>query len=180
MADPKKVVPDTGSILQAALNPNGPASRGLRLLDTGEIVVFLSHQTRAEIEDILTRPAIREKYPRLGDGRAEAMLARLDAKARVVTVLRRYVEYPRDPDDEPVLNLAIEVQADYLVARDKALLDLDKSRDFRLMYPFLRIVDPVTFLQKMAQKEQAQEPVQENKETPAPEQPPRKRSKRSR
>jgi len=68
-----------------------------------------------------------------------------------VTVLHRYVEYARDPDDEPVLNLAIHVKADYLVARDKDLLDLDRDRDFRLIYPFLRIVTPEALLQALAE-----------------------------
>jgi len=48
----------------------------------------------------------------------------------------RYVEYPRDPNDEAILNLAIYVRADYLVARDKDLLTLNRNRDFRLLYPF--------------------------------------------
>lgn len=102
---------------------------------------------REEIEDILNRPAVRAKYPKLGDGRAAAMLQRLDEKARLVTVIRTYLEFPRDPDDEPILNLAIQEQADYIVARDKDLLDLGRIRDFRLLYPSLHIVDPVAFLQ---------------------------------
>ena len=65
------------------------------------------------------------------------MLQRLDEKARFVTVLRTYIEFPRDPDDEPILNLAIQEQADYIIARDKDLFDLGKSKDFRLLYPYI-------------------------------------------
>ena len=75
------------------------------------------------------------------------MLRRLIEKARLVTVIRTYMEFPRDPNDEPILNLAIQEQADYIIARDKDLFDLGKSNDFRLLYPYLRIVDPVEFLQ---------------------------------
>jgi predicted nucleic acid-binding protein len=63
------------------------------------------------------------------------------------------MEFPRDPDDEPILNLAIQEQADYILARDKDLFDLGKSKDFRLLYPYLQVVDPVTFLQALAARE---------------------------
>ena len=147
MADRKKVVPDTGFILQATLNPSGPANAALRVLETEAYEMYLSPQVREEIEEVLSRPSIRAKYPKLGDGRAEAMLQRLDATSRIVTVIRTYVEFPRDPNDEAILNLAIQEQVDFIVARDKDLFDLGKSKDFRLLYPFVRIVDPVAFLQ---------------------------------
>lgn len=123
---------------------------------TGRLKSISAH-TREEIADVLTRPAIRRKYPRLTEERANAMLARLDAHATIVSSVFRSLEYPRDPDDEPVINLAIHVRAHYLVSRDKDLLDLDRSRDFRLLYPFLRIVDPVTFLEEIERARLRQE-----------------------
>ena len=153
----KKTVFDAGVVLQATLNPRGPAGQSLLLMETDRITTYLSPHTRDEIADVLTRPVIRRKYPRFTDQRVEAMLARLDAKATMVSSVFRYMQYPRDPNDEPVINLAIHVKADYIVARDKDLLDLNKSRDFRLLYPFLRIVDPVTFLQEITRSQDSEE-----------------------
>lgn len=68
-----------------------------------------------------------------------------------------------------LLNLAIHVRADYLVSRDKDLLDLARSRDFRLLYRFLKIVDPLAFLQEM-KRERQPEPAPE----PEPEQSPKR------
>lgn len=161
MGDKEKSVFDAGVVLQATLNPRGPAGQSLQLMDADLIEVYLSPHTREEIADVLTRPVIRRKYPHLTDERANVMLARLDAHANIVPSVFRSLEYPRDPDDEPVINLAIHVRAHYLVSRDKDLLDLDKSRDFRLLYPFLRIVDPVTFLQEI-ERIRAVENTQEN------------------
>ncbi len=76
----------------------------------------------------------------------QAFLARLDAKTQLVTVIRPYLQYPRDPNDELILNLAIQEQVDYLVTRDKDLLTLNRSSDFRLLYPYIRVVDPLTFV----------------------------------
>ncbi len=145
----KKVAFDAGIVLQAALSEIGPAFSCVRLMEQERITVVLSPQGREEYEDVLTRPAIRVKNPFLTEERAQRILARFDAKAQLVTVIRRYLEYPRDPNDEPILNLAIQEQADYLIARDRDLLDLRHSADFRLLYPFINIVDPLAFLQEM-------------------------------
>lgn len=55
------------------------------------------------------------------------------------------------PDDEMYINLAIVANATYLVSRDKDLLDLvttstDVARQFRLRYPFLRIMKAADFI----------------------------------
>lgn len=118
-------------------------------MEEGRVTVVLSPQVREEYEDVLTRPAIRAKNPLLTEERAHQLLARIDAKTQAVTVIRPYLQYPRYPNDEPILNLAIQEHVDYLVARDKDLLDLSKSADFRLLYPFLKIVDPLTFVREI-------------------------------
>ncbi|MBS1787431.1 MAG: hypothetical protein JST85_06915 [Acidobacteria bacterium] len=52
------------------------------------------------------------------------------------------------------LNLAIEVEADYLISRDPDLLDLmkwekEEGRAFQQRFRFLKIIAPVEFLQVM-------------------------------
>lgn len=55
----------------------------------------------------------------------------------------------RDPKDEPYLNLAIATKAEYLVTRDRDLLDLMHDSSFQQRYPDLRILDPVEFLNEI-------------------------------
>jgi predicted nucleic acid-binding protein len=69
----------------------------------------------------------------------------------------KWFEYPRDPNDEPFLNLSIEVEADYLISRDNDLLDLMKwekedGREFQKRFRFLKIVSPEEFLRVMEQE----------------------------
>jgi putative PIN family toxin of toxin-antitoxin system len=151
-----KVVFNTGIILQAALSDGGPAFTCLRLMDLEQFAVVLSPQVREEYAEVLTRPSIRAKNPFLTDERARMVLSRIDTKAQSVTVIQQYVEYPRDPNDEPILNLTIQEKARYLVARDRDLLDLGRSADFRLLYPYIKIVDPLTFVREISRK-----PIQE-------------------
>jgi predicted nucleic acid-binding protein len=57
--------------------------------------------------------------------------------------------YPRDPDDEPYVDLAVAVGATYLVSRDKDLLELMHDPDFGARFPRLAILDPVALLRAM-------------------------------
>lgn len=66
---------------------------------------------------------------------------------------RRFT-YPRDPKVELYINLALAAGATYLVSRDNDLLDLmrwdtEEGRAFQKRFRFLKIVDPVAFLNEI-------------------------------
>jgi predicted nucleic acid-binding protein len=80
----------------------------------------------------------------------------LRSKGELYRRVPDHFEFPRDPADEPYLNLAIEAKADYVITRDKDLHDLmkwetEEGREFQKRFRFLRIVDPVAFLQRIDQ-----------------------------
>jgi predicted nucleic acid-binding protein len=65
--------------------------------------------------------------------------------------LHRIFEYPRDPSDEPYIDLAAACAADYLVTRDRDLLSLASdhsifAKQFRQRFPTLRVMDVENFL----------------------------------
>jgi predicted nucleic acid-binding protein len=60
-----RVVFDCTIFLQVAARPTGPAAACLRLLDAGACTLFLSPAVVREVADVLSRPAIRRKNPRL-------------------------------------------------------------------------------------------------------------------
>src|SRR5947209_12078142 len=107
------VVFDTGIVLQAAINPRGPAAAAIDLFDQGTVLLYISPRLRSEWEDVLMRPSLRAKNPQVTDTQVEAALQLFDTRATLVPNPPQYLIYPRDPDDEPVLNLAIHVKADY-------------------------------------------------------------------
>lgn len=148
------VVFDTSIFLQATISRRGPASRALRLFEQGAFRLYVSDELIDELRDVLTRLAVRRKNPHYTDADIESLLRTLDEKAMRVSALASHFAYERDPKDEHILNLAIEVGARYLVTRDKDLLDLmDESkvegRDFQARFPALTILDPVAFLHQM-------------------------------
>jgi uncharacterized protein len=146
-----RAVLDTMVFLQAVGSGKGAAYAVLQRFEAGDFRLFVSRDLLDEIRDVLSRPEIRRKLSLLTDERVAALIGRLERKATLVDVVPPRIAYERDPDDEPVLNLAIEVNADYLVSRDNDLLDLMKEdypggEAFRVQFSGLSILDPVAFL----------------------------------
>jgi putative PIN family toxin of toxin-antitoxin system len=126
-------------------------------VDDGQVTLCVSTETLAEAQDALTRPKLQAKFPRLTPERVEVFLQNVQAKAVLIAEIPKVFSYPRDPDDEPYLNLAIAAGAKHLVSRDKDLLDLMNNPDFRSRFPDLTILDPVAFLQGQSRKKQPEQ-----------------------
>ncbi|MEP7341117.1 MAG: putative toxin-antitoxin system toxin component, PIN family [Acidobacteriota bacterium] len=151
-----RVVFDCMIYLQATANENSPAAAALRLFDAGEIALYVSPAILSEIADVLNRPKVRQKNSRITDVNVEALLKRLADKAVVLKNVPEAFKYSRDPKDEPYINLAVAVGAQYLVSRDKDLLDLmtdytQECKEFRQRFRPLKVVDPVAFLKEFVQ-----------------------------
>ena len=145
--DLPRVVSDTGVYLRATINAANVSSSLLRRAASGEIQLYVSHDLLAEVRDVLTRPEIRVKNARISDEALEAFLSEIQVQARLIDPLPQHVSYARDPDDEHILNLAIEAEAAYIVSFDNDLLDLmhstrEEARDFRQRFPSITILTP--------------------------------------
>jgi putative PIN family toxin of toxin-antitoxin system len=141
--------------LQAATRPEGPARACLGMVQEGRVVLSISPAIRAEVEDVLSRPKVRQKFPSLTPEAVAVFLGDIDALATSAAEVPRVVTLPRDPKDEPYLNLAVAAGAKRLVTWDKDLLDLmadhPAGTDFRNRFPGLVILTPVAFLRELAQ-----------------------------
>lgn len=107
---------------------------------------------------MLSRPEVRRQLPGINEPVVNAFLTKLEVKAILITNVPEEYRYERDPDDEMYINLAIVANASYLVSRDQDLLDLmttstDVARQFRLRYPFLRIMKAADFITEMDSRE---------------------------
>jgi putative PIN family toxin of toxin-antitoxin system len=154
MIQPPKVVFDTTIILQAILHTERSSAQALEYLTNGKVIGYLSSRLLLEYETILYRPSIRKKYPKVTDESAKKILDFMYTYTEEIRVTPSYITYERDRNDEPSLNLCIGVKADFLLARDRDLLDLNKDRDFKLLYPFLQIVTPEELVKFIQDEEQ--------------------------
>ena len=150
------VIFDTVTLVQSTINPQGPARKCLAYFEQGKISIAVSRDTLAEVKDVLSRQYIRQRYEHITDEIVAALIELLSYRGIYLRQVRQHFTYPRDPKDEPQLNLAIEVQADYLISRDNDLLDLmnwnqAEGREFQKRFRWLRIVAPEEFLRMMEQ-----------------------------
>lgn len=162
--NPPAVVFDCMVFLQALANDESPAARAFDLVDAGDIKLYVSEQVLREVRKVLDRPEVRTALPGITDLGVESLFRRLDKKAVTVKDVPKVFEYLRDPSDEPYINLAIAARADYLVSRDKDLLDLMvrhdiESKQFRQRFRFLGIVDPLGLLEEIREtRERSKKP----------------------
>lgn len=144
--------------LQAASREKSVAVECLRLVEKGLVQHYLSEEVFAEIEDVLNRPEIRNYFKTLTDEIVEAFLLRLRRNSQIIHRVQKKINFSRDPDDEPYINLAAEAEADFIVSRDNDLLDLmtdytDEAKEFRQRFRPLKIVKPIEFLQIVREKD---------------------------
>jgi len=116
---------------------------------------MLTYGDSLRINDVLNRPAIQNRFPQFSADRIAAFLGRISNLATSVKDVPSEFRYERDPDDEPYLNLAIASKAEFLVTRDRDLLDLMKENNsdghrLQAQAADLRILDPAAFLQAIA------------------------------
>jgi predicted nucleic acid-binding protein len=103
---------------------------------------------------VLSRPELRLRLPRLTPERVGRFLDGIHRAAVIVDPVPHAFSLPRDPKDEPYLDLAIAAEADFLLtwnARHLRYLMEDKTsegREFRQKHPKLTIIDPVGFLRR--------------------------------
>ena len=149
---PPRAVYDCSLFLQTALKRRGPAAACFDLVEAGRVQLVTSDAVRAEVREVLSRQKLLRKYPQLASPWVAEFLESTFARAINFEAVPDVFRYPRDPNDEPYLNLAFAARAVYLVSRDKDLLDLqspdsESGQELRQMLPQLAVLDPAAFLQ---------------------------------
>jgi len=161
-----RVVFDCVVCLQGAARETGPAGACFRLMTEDAVTVCVSNSVLAQVADVLTRRKVRQRFKTLTGDRVEAFLRELRSRAVMFDPVPEVFTYPRDPDDEPYVNLAVAAGAKYLVTWDKDLLDLmaetPPGTDFRARFPGLVILTPVAFRRDVAATHAAEAGTQDN------------------
>ena len=151
------VVFDCNVFLQAISRANGPASQALRLVERSVVTLHVSKPIIRELRAILAYPEIRERNPQLTDDVVTTFVNRLLFRGILSREVPSVFTLSRDPDDAPYVDLAAAVSADYLVTRDRDLLDLAtdhsiEAKEFRQRFSGSSILDPVDFLNEMRRR----------------------------
>jgi uncharacterized protein len=145
-----RVVFDCNTFVQALANAEGPAGVCWALARSGHVTLCVSEATLAELGEVLRRPKLARKLG-FTEEIVAAFLEELGRVAEKVGEVPKRFTYPRDPKDEPYVDLALAATASHVVSRDRDLLDLMNDTDpdgkvLRALNPGLRVLDPVAFL----------------------------------
>lgn len=148
---------DCNTYLQAVVRRSSPAGSCFKLAEDNIIKLFISKDVLAELEDVLSRPKVRKQFSVLTDESVEEFLTSLTNIAELVGKVPKVFSLPRDVDDEIYINLAVEAEADFIVTRDRDLIDLMTdydldSKQFRQRFRPLKIVQPLEFLRIVEEK----------------------------
>ncbi len=145
--EPRSAVFDCMVFLQAVSRPKGPAGQiFIEFVAPGILTPVVCPAVLDEVRDVLGRPEVRRKNLELTDVRVDEFLGYVSRVSRSFPNPPTIQALPRDPDDEPYLNLALTENADYLVTWDNDMLDLVRQIGFRVLYPHLCILTPVQLL----------------------------------
>lgn len=152
-----KVVLDCMVFLQVLISDKSIAFKLFEYLEEGIFTLFISAETLEEVRDVLSRPYIILKNPNFTDDFVEKFLNRVIEKSVLLNKIPSHFSYSRDPKDEKYINLAVETKADYIVSRDKDLLDLmtgydADSKEFRQRFRPLKVIEPIEFLKILQKK----------------------------
>jgi putative PIN family toxin of toxin-antitoxin system len=124
-----KIVLDTNVLIDAFKDDYSYEKRIIDEVIAGKIQAYANHQTLQENKLILNKLVDSPDYERELN----------DFFAQLNTVRNRHqIHIVRDPEDNKILESAVEAEADYLITRDNDLLRLGR-------YHNIQIVDPTSF-----------------------------------
>ena len=130
---------DTNSVVSAALFADSVPARAL-MLALRLRVVLMSQDLADELADVLARPRFI-RYSSLQE--RKTLLDNLMQQTEWVQITER-VQACRDPNDDKILELAVNGRADYIVTGDDDLLVMNPFRRIAIVTPaeFLTIAAP--------------------------------------
>ncbi len=132
-----RVVLDTNIVVSALIGKGNPR-RVLEIISLREAIVCLSSATFAEYVEVLSRPKFA-RYPEFSES-AVTTVRHLRSMSLFVKPTRR-VQVCSDPDDDKFLEIALEVEASYLITGNKKHFPLESYKGVRIVSPaeFLRV-----------------------------------------
>ncbi len=128
-----KVVLDTNVLVSGLLNPYGPPGRIVQVVASGELQLCLDARILAEYREVLRRPA----FPFHGE-EVDALLRQVHAVGEPVAAT--LAQALPDSDDEPLLEVAIGADAEYLVTGNIRHFAVNSRSG-------VRVVSPAEFLE---------------------------------
>jgi uncharacterized protein len=123
-----KVIVDTNVIISHVISKSSNVDLLISLRKSEYLKLYISPEAWMEIKATMQKQKVRVKVGR----HAASFFAQYKYACEFV-VPRTKVDFTRDPKDAKFLELAVEVDADFLVTGDKDLLDIKKFGNTKIV-----------------------------------------------
>ncbi len=129
-----RVVLDTNVLIAAVINIKSSVSREIyQNFINQQFSLITSSEVLEELEEVLSRERIRKSHHHSTEKLKEIISELVDLSYLVPGITK--VEVVRDPDDNKIISAALEGKADYIVSRDRDLLDLKEYQGIQIVTP---------------------------------------------
>ena len=130
-----RAVVDTNVLASALIRRQGVAGQVLQNLRDGRFTIIYSVPLLVELVEVLSRPQVQRKYHILSDD-ITALINLIRLRGELVSP-NRQIDACRDPEDNRILEAAVEGNAVAIVSGDADLLDM---KEFEAI-PILRVAE---------------------------------------
>jgi putative PIN family toxin of toxin-antitoxin system len=128
------IVFDSVTFVSAFITPNGLAADLLRQCDE-QANLYTAEEILMETREVLLeKPHLRNRFS-YSEAQVEQFIQMLREEYTVITPLPPLGGVVRDPEDDMIIACAVAAGADYVVSRDRDLLDLEMYQDIEIVSP---------------------------------------------
>lgn len=136
-----RAVLDTNTLVSSVINIPFSVSQEIyqNFIDK-HFLLIVSPPLLAEVDDVIHRERVMKFHKRPAE-KLQEIINQLTNLSLVVPGNAK-VEIVRDPDDNKILSTALEGKADYIISRDRDLLDLKEYKGIKITSPeeFIRLL----------------------------------------
>ena len=133
-----KVVIDTNVVVSSLMSVHGAPWRVINLLKSQHFELVLSDEILLEYAQTLNYEKVI-RFHKLTPNETRQFLSELKSSSKSVVSTERIYAISADPDDNKFIEVAVAGDADFIISRDKHLLDLGE-------YEGIQIVTPAMFV----------------------------------
>jgi len=126
-----KITVDTNILISAAFWLGNP-HRIIKKVEDGKLKLVLSAEILEEFEEILRQDKFRLKLENMNAAISD-VVNKLTEMSEVVGISSRIKAVKEDPDDDKVLECAVNGKADFIVSGDRHLLEMREYRGIKIV-----------------------------------------------
>ncbi len=141
MAAGERVIADTNVLVSRFILPQSISAQAIRRVELDSILLF-SDATMMELADVMARSRF-DRY--VSRENRERFVLELCSIVDFVPIIQTVLEY-RNPDDDKILEVALNGRADLIITGDEDLLAMNPWRE-------IAIVKPAQYLKQQSDQE---------------------------